>query len=466
MQQIKNKLVYIFVVISFSVSWAQDVLTEKLTYQEYLAYVKKYHPVIKQSNITVSMAASKLLKTRGATDPTLEFNYDDKEFKNTNYWSKLNSTFKVPTIIGVNLKVDYYQNSGNYLNSELTVPEDGLYSAGVSLDLAKGLLMNERLASIRKGKFFVKQSVEDQKLLVNKIIFEASIAYFTWLRYYNEELIYKEYLKSANVRLESVEKSVALGDKPEIDITEARIAYQTVLLNLQKITLSKVKARLKASNYLWLNSLPLEISEVVSPVETNTETIASVLNIHNLLSNDVTVANHPKIKSIEYKSMALEQDYKLKKNLMLPKLELSYNFLTANANNFNSINNSNYKGGISFKQPIFMRKQRAELKLSKLKLNDIDLEKSLAELRIQNKILAMKEQLLAYKEQNDLYKVLIADYEQMLYAENKRFKIGESSLFLVNSREQKLFNAKVKGNELYIEYLKTMLELFNVSGIV
>ncbi|WP_377716334.1 TolC family protein [Pseudofulvibacter geojedonensis] len=436
----------------------------ELTYEEFLAYVKKYHPVIKQSNITVTEAESKLLKNRGATDPTLEFNYDDKEFKSSNYWNKFNTTFKVPTILGVDLKVDYQQNRGDFVNPELLVPEDGLYSAGVSIDLARGLLMNERLANIRKGKYFVKQSLENQKLLVNKIIFEASIAYFAWLRYHNEELIYQDYLRSSKIRLESIERSVELGDKPKIDITEARIAYQTVLLDLQKISLSKVKARLQVSNYLWFDSLPLEIFKEVFPVTSDTEDIALALNINNLLSNEISVANHPKIKSVEYKSMALEQDYRLKKNLMLPKLEISYSFLNSNTNHFNAINNNNYKGFISLKQSIFMRKQRAELKLSKLKLTDIELEKSIIKLNIENKIIATQEQLRSYQEQNDLYKDLILDYERMLNAENKRFEIGESSLFLVNSREQKLFNAKIKGNELRIAYLKTILQFFNVLG--
>ena len=171
MKQIKNRLALILWAISFSFSWSQNIMKEELSYEEFLVYVKKYHPVIKQSKIDISIAESKLLKNRGATDPTLEFNYDDKEFKSSNYWNKFNTTFKVPTILGIDLKVDYQQNSGDFINPELSVPEDGLYSAGVSIDIARGLLMNERLANIRKAKFFVKQSQEDQKLLVNKIIF-------------------------------------------------------------------------------------------------------------------------------------------------------------------------------------------------------------------------------------------------------------------------------------------------------
>ena len=462
---LKNRIVWLLLVLNLGFIFAQQSFIETISLEEYLAYVKQHHPVIKQANLSLSMSESKLLKARGALDPTLSFSYDTKEFKSTNYWNKFNSTFKVPTIFGVDFKVDYQQNSGDFVNPELTVPKDGLYSAGVSIDLARGLLMNERRAQIRQRKYFIKQTEAERDLLINNLVYQASLAYLEWLRYYNEELIFSEYLKNAKLRLEGVERSAALGDKPEIDITEARINYTTTQINLEKTKLNRVKARLKASNYLWFNELPLELSTSVKPIEVAQEELIGLLNLEGTINPAAAIEDHPKLNSINFKTLALVQDYKLKQNLLLPKLALNYNFLTASTNNLGNLNTQQYKSFVSLKLPLFMRKQRAELKLAKLKLRDIEQEKLNIRLALKNKLEATNEQLLSYDKQRTLLEVLVSDYNRLYAAEQRKFDLGESSLFLVNTRERKLYDVKIKENAIKMVYIKTILQLFNVAGI-
>ena len=50
----------------------------------------------------------------------------------------------------------------------------------------------------------------------------------------------------------------------------------------------------------------------------------------------------------------------------------------------------------------------------------------------------------------------------MLNAEERKFFLGESSLFLVNSRESKLIDAKLKAIEIENSFLSTKASLFNV----
>ena len=62
----------------------QDSLV--LTFNEYLGYVKKYHPVARQAQLTISIGQAELLKARGGFDPKLEGKYDRKDFQGTQYW--------------------------------------------------------------------------------------------------------------------------------------------------------------------------------------------------------------------------------------------------------------------------------------------------------------------------------------------------------------------------------------------
>ena len=166
-----------------------DISSEILTFEEFLGFVKKHHPLVKQANLVLSIGEANLLKARGGFDPKFEVDFDRKKFKSIEYYDQLNSTFKIPTWYGVELKANFEQNSGQFLDPSLTVPDEGLYSAGVSFSLAQGLLINDRMAALKKAKIFVRQSQAERELLVNEIIVEASMAYFEWLQATNEQKI-------------------------------------------------------------------------------------------------------------------------------------------------------------------------------------------------------------------------------------------------------------------------------------
>ena len=89
-----------FTLIISSVGFSQEpieTLEDILSFEEYLGYVKKHHPLMKQANLVLSVGEANLLKARGGFDPKIEVDYDRKAFKNTEYYDQLNATFKIPT---------------------------------------------------------------------------------------------------------------------------------------------------------------------------------------------------------------------------------------------------------------------------------------------------------------------------------------------------------------------------------
>ncbi|PHO00808.1 transporter, partial [Rhodobacteraceae bacterium 4F10] len=46
-------------------------MNTQLSLEEYLGYVKKYHPIIKQAELITNTNEAKLLKARGAFDPKI-----------------------------------------------------------------------------------------------------------------------------------------------------------------------------------------------------------------------------------------------------------------------------------------------------------------------------------------------------------------------------------------------------------
>jgi len=201
----KKALFYIFLLL-FSFLNGQSKDSVLLNFNEYMGYVKKYHPIAKQAELTLATGQANLLRARGAFDPKIEVNYNTKKFKGTNYYDQLNAVFKIPTWYGVTLKGAFEQSEGSFLNSEDTLPEDGLFSAGVSLSLGQGLWINDRMATLKKAKYFREQSKADRDLLVNEILYNAALSYFNWLQAYNEITIFNTFLANAKIRFEGVKK--------------------------------------------------------------------------------------------------------------------------------------------------------------------------------------------------------------------------------------------------------------------
>ena len=72
--------------------------------------------------------------------------------------------------------------------------------------------------------------------------------------------------------------------------------------------------------------------------------------------------------ALGFKTENLEIERKLKFNKLLPTIEGEYNFLSGSLGNDNAFGLDNYKAGIKVSVPIFIRKERSDLKLSKLKI--------------------------------------------------------------------------------------------------
>lgn len=463
MRSISKLMVLLVSFLVVNVINAQEI-SSYFTFEEYLGYVKKHHPLMKQANLTLSIGEANLLRARGGFDPKIEVDYVRKKFMGTEYFDQLNATFKIPTWYGIEFKANFEENSGEYLNPSLKVPDGGLYSAGVSFSLAQGLLTNERMASLKQAKFFLMQSKADRDLLVNNIFYQSSLAYFEWLEAHNEQLIYSRFLENAKTRLNAVVRSVEEGDKAAIDITEARISVKNRELDLEMSQLKLRKAAFQISNYLWLNDVPLELEENISPLAPTIDILENVLILEGITNLKELAISHPKLRSLDAKIKGLNIDRNLKRNKLLPKVDLQYNFLSQDYNQFNSFNLENYKAFVNISFPIFIRKERGNLKLANYKLENAEFDKALESLNIANKISSITAEIQSLESQNNLIDTIVVDYESLVKAEERKFFLGESSLFLINSREQKLIDAQIKKNSLFTKQLDATAKLFNALG--
>lgn len=457
----KNTLVLLLFLTGCFSLFAQEDELQILSFKEYMSLVKQNHPVAKQAQLIGETGEAKLLKARGGFDPKVEVDFDQKVFKETEYYNLLNATFKIPTWYGIDLKAQFEQNDGYYLNPQKTVPENGLYTAGISASLGQGLWINERMATLKQAKLYREQTKADLDIAVNTILYDASVAYFEWLQAYKKVRLYERFLENTIIRFKGIKTSALAGDIPLIDTTEAKISVQSRELSLKEVQLEFIQKKLKLSNFLWVgNNIPVELQPGVFPQRDLDFVIDETLNITGFDLANFEVEEHPKMRSLSYKVQGLEIDKQFKGNKLLPVIDVNYNFITSEPDDLNTFYTQNYKAGLRFKMPLFLRKERGDLKLAQLKLRDTEYELTNTRLQLKNKILAVNTELNTLEEQNDLVSELVINYDAMLTAEERKYQVGESSIFLINSRELKLIDSQLKQIEITNKFYKAKAKLF------
>jgi outer membrane protein TolC len=438
--------------------FAQEKNIKEFSYNEYLGYVKKFHPLVKQANLKLNEAQALLMQSRGAFDPKLEAEYNEKQFSDKNYYSIFNGSFKIPTWYGIEIKAAFDNNEGIYVNPDMTLPNSGLTSLGITVPIGQGLFINQRMADLKNAKLQQTVNEAERNIEATDVLHKASLAYFEWKKNFSEVILYEDYLKNATIRYKGVLKLIEQGDKPGIDSTEAGITVKSRRLNLESSKLKLQKSRLELSNYLWLeNNVPIELDENLLPEITLSNTIKNTLEINNLI--DFKIENHPKINALSTKIDILKTEQKLSANMLLPKLDLSYNYISE-PSAFNNYRFEDYKVGVNFSFPIFLRKERAKLKLAKLKVQDSEFTLVSERVSLKNKIEAQQVEIASLERQININVELVNSYNTMLSGEERLFTLGESSLFLINSRENSLVSYQINVLKLENEFYNSIVNLY------
>ncbi len=453
------RLAHYFLMLFFVCSSAL-AQTDSLSYTEFLNKVIREHPVVRQAALVRNIGDAEVLSARGAFDPRFEVDYKEKDYKGSEYYDLLDAQLEVPMWYGLKLKGGFQQNQGIYVNPQNQLPEAGLYQAGVILSLGEGLWINSRMAGLRKAQAYREQSIAEQQLLINDILLKASFTYFEWLRAYEKLDIFEDFLTNANQRYRGIKRGAETGELAGIDTVEARLNIQQRRLQANQAAVELRKARLKLSTYLWNQDQPLLLREEVAPVDTD-------MVLGSLLSEipEINLDTHPQLAYYRQKIEALKIEKRYRFNQLLPKVDLEYNFLSEEPDNFETFNSNAYKAGLKFSMPLFLRKERGNLKIAEYELQDAKLELNLKDNQLQARINALQQQLDAFLEQIEMTAQMVADSNRLLDAEVRKFNFGESSIFLVNTRESKFIEAKLKQLDLQIKFLKTQAEYLQALGV-
>ncbi len=135
---------------------------------------------MQQAGLLEAKADAKLLEARGAFDPKLYGDYDDKAFDQKNYFNIGEAGLKVPLWWGADVKVGYLWSDGVFLNASDNLPTAGQAVIGVELPLVQGLAIDKRRTQVKQAKLYREANVAARQVMINDLLLEATVAYWDW----------------------------------------------------------------------------------------------------------------------------------------------------------------------------------------------------------------------------------------------------------------------------------------------
>lgn len=455
-----NSVFLLVVLISLSgLSFGQDTL--RLSHDEFLAIVKNYHPLAFRYQLQNRIAADEIRKARGNFDPVANGKNGAKTIDGLNYYKETNVELGIPTWYGVELNGSYNYIDGQRLNNSAT--KGGLFQFGITLPLAKNLLYDKRRALLDQARFGLEMTAAEQQVLTNQLMLDAENIYWDWVKQYEIYQLQARTVAINSDRLLLTRRTVDYGERAAVDTTEALSQLQSYELQLEEAYLKFVKATQELSLFLWTRDRePFDFDRPVAPADSLTEN-ASYQNYSALMAalDNRTLQQHAAVQYYLRKQRILESERRLKQQSLLPKLDFTYNFFNKEqykADYFPLFQN-NYQYGLKLEIPLLLREARADYRIAKSKILQNELDTDYKKQELNTKIIAYRNEVLNYRSQIDIAQQNIINYRRLLSAEETRFRNGESSLFLINSRENKLLEAEQKLIDLRLKFVNSYNQL-------
>lgn len=433
-------LAFLLLTLCFTRASGQIPFTES----DFLSVVLAHHPVAQQADLLEDAAAAYLQKARGAFDPKLFAQDKSKTYSGTSYYDYRGAGVAAETRWGIGLDANWNAAEGTYLNPESTLPDEGLWSVGATVRLGQGLFTDARRTALRQAEAYVSLNAAQRTAALNDLLLDAADSYWKWYKAHEAAQVADEAQRLAEERLEGIRSSLIGGDRAAIDTVEARLRWTTRQLEAAQAATLLAEARAKASSWLWgPNGQPQLLTDSTVPVFLEDPTARTVWVLTQLLDDDVRTARwdeHPFAEALMAKTEAAEAEIRLRRELLKPQLDARFLALSESPNSLDLGND--FALELKASMPLFLRKERGDLALARIEMESIALDRSAKAWKWETEAIGAGNAWVSYLAQwsNALESESLAD--QLLAAEEIKFAAGESSLFLLNSREANWLKAR------------------------
>ncbi|USQ14854.1 TolC family protein [Legionella lytica] len=429
--------------------------TQKLSLMKVLESIDTHYPQVKIARLEVIKASGAFVNAKGQFDPSLEASTRSQPAGG--YINNYGDTqLTIPTLYnGVKLFAGYRNGEGNwpiYYQNYLT-NSGGEYRAGLSLPLLRDRLIDKERTGLLSSAQLMLMKEQDAEAIKIKIYQEAIKAYWQWVEAGLQLNTFRQLLHLAQKRQHAIEQQASLGDLPKLAISE----------NLQQIV---QREQLLNQGQMIFEQAGVNLSLYFRDPKGNPR-VPEIGSLPDLTSTsypiDASLTEHPGIKKLNHYATIMRLKRNQARNELLPQLDATaYTFKQNGTGGYPLMIPQAAMVGVSFKFPLLQRQAKGNLIQAESELRQVRVEKRFLYEQLSNEFANMLIGINRSRQQVSLLKKELTLAQKVQQGETKKFYQGDSTLFLVNQREQ--MTTQVQLNTLHaqvqLEELKAKARYF------
>lgn len=428
--------------------YSEDYINKQpgvLSLAELLKSVEKSYPLVLAAEKLLTEAEYNYLAAEGAFD--LQFRSMGTTKPLGFYQNNASDSFiEKPTPLGgTSFFAGYRIGRGTFpaYDGRRETNDLGEVRAGALIPLFRNQQIDKNRADLRKAEIDRKLAELSIQKLKIELIREATRRYWKWVATGQDYLVYKDLLEIAKVREGQISDRIKLGDLPKIESADNRRA----ILQRESQFVSAERELHKAAIDLSLflrepdgklitpsnNRLPIGFPKTLDPKDLDIE-----------LSLKKAYKNRPEIKDMEFKRDKVSVDRDLGYNSAKPQVDL----LVAASQDFGpgSITRAKpeLEASLVLNVPLQTRRPRGLIGASEAKLSQLDQELQFTKDKIHTEIHDTISEVIATGKRVAIAKNEFELAKKLEELERERFFLGDSTLLIVNIREQTTSEAAIR----------------------
>ncbi|MDP3704382.1 MAG: TolC family protein [Legionellaceae bacterium] len=380
-----------------------------------------------------------------------------------------NNEISLPTLTnGIRLFGGYRNGGGSYpiYYQNYLTNSGGEYRAGFALPLLKDRAIDKQRADLwtRTATIAITQNeVTSTKLTVYQ---EAIKAYWSWVQTGLQLKTFIKLLKLAERRQAAIEQQAQQGDLPRIAVSENQqiIMQRRQWVNQGNMMLEQASVAL-AMYYRTPKGKPLRprLDELPSRVQPS-----KLILTKDKREVHLELLKHPSLCKLERYYGVVKLQQTLARNELLPNLDATaFTSKQYGTGGYERLLPQATQIGLNFKFPIYQRQARGKILSTTSELKQVLTQKKFVYEQLTNRLSGLWIALNRYQKQINLIQHELTLATRVANAERRKFHAGDSSLFLVNQREQTSTEVRLNliSSEINLQQTQSLIQFFASTTI-
>jgi outer membrane protein TolC len=423
---------------------AGSMAASPLLLDDVLRSAESAYPLLLAAIEERRMAQGKALSAEGAFDTKLSLSSEANQF---GYYKNRANEAKVEQPLadwGGEIFGGYKRGRGEFgpWEQDLLTLSRGEWSGGVRLPLLRDRETDERRTELLLARLSVEladASIEKQRL---KLLETAAKSYWDWVSSGQKLAIAEALLQLAEARIEQVREAAGAGEIAEIEIVD----NQRAVLERRSAVISAERELQNAVFELSLfyrnaNGEPQIVSRDRLP-DFPEPAIISVEHMQEGLQQ--ALARRPEIAGMLVEARQRTAELELARNQLLPQIDFSAKYGRDSGAGPLTKRGGEFVAGVTLESPFQRRKAKGAAAVQEAKLEQLDQRLRFARNQIEVQVRDAVSALNAALQRLELARAEQDAAQQLAEAEQERFELGDSTLFVVNLRELAAASARLK----------------------